>query len=290
MTVPDGNKTPLGAEPQKRQRFETVKKLYDWYDKVDTWRERIDILISLIKANTVATASTVTAGAVATAGVVVVANPQLIEAWFPPAPPPTEIAQPVKSAAVEPLKVEVTTLRWGEAVVFPISGVDLAGRRAAFDVAVLPKTYTWARKDDKHLARDGVMLADAEVQALFSEDFRAGISRSADVIGVGVASQEGDVVEESGRAARRALTAGQWLAAVRGAGAIVWQLNLGQYKGTCASADKGDTSWQRPVIMVGVREKDEGVNLGEALGDAMKGKSNLPSRDCYSNFSMERRR
>lgn len=285
MTMPTGD----NSAPQKPERFRMVKRIYDWYDKVDTWRERIDLLVTLIKANTVATASTVTAGAVATTAVVVAANPQLIETWFPPAPPPAEIVEPVKSAAVEPAKVEVTTQRWGEAVVFPINGVDLQGRKAAFDVAVLPKEYTWARKDDKHLARDGRTLADAEVQALFSADFRTGIGRSADVIGVGVASQEGDVVEESSRASRRALTAGGWLAKARGKGAVVWQLNLGQYKGTCASADKGDTSWQRPVIMVGVREKDEGVNLGEALGDAMTGKSNLPSRDCYSNFTMERR-
>ncbi|MDZ4790798.1 MAG: hypothetical protein SGJ17_06235 [Hyphomicrobiales bacterium] len=285
MSTQDGD----NAAP-KKERFGTVKRVYDWYDKVDTWRERIDLLVTLIKANTVATASTVTAGVVVTTGAVVVAtNPRLIDEWFPPAPPPVAIVEPVKSAAVEPPKVEVTTQRWGEAVVFPINGVDAGGRRAAFDVAVLPKEYTWARKDDKHLARDGRTLADAEVQALFSDDFRTGIGRSADVIGVGVASQEGDVVEESGRAARRALTAGGWLATARGEGALVWQLNLGQYKGTCASADKGDTSWQRPVIMVGVREKDEGVNLGEALGDAMTGKSNLPSRDCYSNFTMERR-
>jgi hypothetical protein len=277
-------------QPEKKDRFRTVKRIYDWYDKVDTWRERIDLLVGFFKANTVATASTVTAGAaVTTTAVVVAVNPQIIEEWFPPKPAPVEIYRPVETAAVEPPKVEVTTVRWGEAVVFPISGVDAAGRRAAFEVAVLPKEYTWARKDDKHLAKDGRTLNDLEVQALFADDFRAGIAKSGDVIGVGVASQEGDVTEEAGRAARRASTAGTWLSAARGDGAAIWELNLGQYKGSCASADRADTSWQRPVIMIGVRDKDDGVNLAEALGDAMKGKSNLPSRECYSNFEMQRR-
>lgn len=288
MATPDA---PMQPAP-KRGRFDAAKRLYDWYDKFDTWRERIDFAIGFFKANAAATASTAAAGAVATAGVVVVANPQLIETWFPPKQP-VEIVQPdTPPKAAEPpvqqAKVEVTTERWGEALVFPVNGADAAGKRASFDVAVLPKAFTWARKDDAHLAHDGKMLTDAQVQErVFTDDFRAGLGRSRDVIGVGVASQEGDVTEETGRAARRAKTSGEWLA--KGTGAGVWLLNLGQYKGSCATADKGDTSWQRPVIMIGVRGQDEGVNLAQALGDAISGKSNLPSRDCYSNFEMKRR-
>ena len=38
--------------------------------------------------------------------------------------------------------------------------------------------------------------------------------------------------------------------------------------------------------MIGVRAQDAGVNLKEALADAMTGKTNLPSTDCYSRFDL----
>jgi hypothetical protein len=40
--------------------------------------------------------------------------------------------------------------------------------------------------------------------------------------------------------------------------------------------------------MIGIREQEDGVDLGQALANAMEGKSNLPSRDCYSNFDLTR--
>jgi hypothetical protein len=42
--------------------------------------------------------------------------------------------------------------------------------------------------------------------------------------------------------------------------------------------------------MIGIREQAPGVDLGEALGNAMAGKSNLPDRGCYSNFELARYR
>ncbi|NJM34249.1 MAG: hypothetical protein HC850_05515 [Rhodomicrobium sp.] len=69
----------------------------------------------------------------------------------------------------------------------------------------------------------------------------------------------------------------------------VWALNLGQFRATCkASTEAADTGWQRPLILVGIRSQEEGVNLAEAFGDAISGKSNLPSRDCYTNFDLAR--
>ncbi|MDX2263775.1 MAG: hypothetical protein NW215_02225 [Hyphomicrobiales bacterium] len=271
-------------QPRKRSIF---RRIYDWYDTVDTWRERIDILIGLFKANTVAAGSAATVGVAATAGVVAVAvNPDLIN--FRTETPPPAVERPIETVAAVAPKVEVKTIRWGKAVVFPVSGVDGKGRRASFNVAVLPKEYTWARKDDQHLARDGRILTDNEIMELFAEDFRNGLAPSGEVIAVGVASQEGDVAEESARAARRSAKAGEWLMRAARDGAVVWRLNLGQYKGKCADADRGDTSWQRPVIMIGVAEAEAGVVLSEALSQAIEGKSNLPSRACYSNFELSR--
>jgi hypothetical protein len=73
--------------------------------------------------------------------------------------------------------------------------------------------------------------------------------------------------------------------------APIWMLNLGQFKGGCKAAATGDsTARQRPLILVGVRSAEDGVNLGEAFADAMSDKTNLPSRDCYTSFNLTRYR
>lgn len=107
------------------------------------------------------------------------------------------------------------------------------------------------------------------------------------MIAVGVASQEGQLEEEAERARQRAVTAAGWLSAAVPAEKGIWTLNLGQFKGACKAAEGATgTGWQRPLIIVGIREQEDGVNLTEAFGDAISGKSNLPSRDCYTNFDL----
>jgi hypothetical protein len=125
---------------------------------------------------------------------------------------------------------------------------------------------------------------------IFVPEFLEGLNRSQAVMAVGVASQEGDVVEEAGRAQRRAQTAASWLEQVLPATSSIFTLNLGQYKGSCAVGETADTAWQRPVLMIGIRQQEPGVDLGEALGNAMAGKSNLPDRSCYSHFQLTRLR
>ena len=122
---------------------------------------------------------------------------------------------------------------------------------------------------------------------MFTPELRSGLERSAQVIAVGVASQEGQLEEEAERARQRASTAAGWLAKAVPADKMIWTLNLGQFKGSCKAAEGATgTGWQRPLIIVGVREQEDGVNLTEAFADAISGKSNLPSRDCYTNFDL----
>ncbi len=64
-------------------------------------------------------------------------------------------------------------------------------------------------------------------------------------------------------------------------------MTLGQYKG-CKQQEDKDSSFDRPVIFAGVRSKQGGANLQEALADAINGHDNLPGRDCYSRFDMEK--
>jgi hypothetical protein len=47
-------------------------------------------------------------------------------------------------------------------------------------------------------------------------------------------------------------------------------------------------SWQRPFIVIAVKETAPGTNVGEALTDAMSGKEKLPSPKSYSVFALTR--
>ena len=260
--------------------------LYRWYDRYDSWSGRWDWLMGFIRANTAASVATIGAAAVAVTGAVVMTNRDLRNGWSPPTP----IEKPV-AAIAEQLKtdVKVRTQRWGSSVVFPIEGKDLARKRAAFEVAVLPADLAWARKSSTALVQGGTQIPENEAAArIFSAELRDGLSRSTEVIAVGLASQEGQRAEETERARRRAASAAGWLSTAVD-GIPIWTLNLGQFRGTCkATTEAADTGWQRPVIIVGVRSQEQGVNLTEAFADAISGKSNLPSRDCYTNFDLAR--
>ena len=203
----------------------------------------------------------------------------------PPAPAPVVAETPPPAPAPE---ITVQTQQWGFSVVFPIEGRDAAQKRAAFDVAVLPTDLSWARGSSSILTQADAEIPEPETaDRVFTPELRSGLDRSAQVIAVGVASQEGQLEEESERARQRAATAAGWLSKAVPAEKGIWTLNLGQFKGTCkASEGATGTGWQRPLIIVGIREQEEGVNLIEAFGDAISGKSNLPSRDCYTNFDL----
>ena len=208
---------------------------------------------------------------------------QKVAAPLPPMPTP---ARAVAEAPAP--EVTVQTQQWGSSVVFPIEGRDAAQKRAAFDVAVLPTDLAWARKSASNLTQGDVEIPEPETaDRVFTPELRSGLERSSQVIAVGVASQEGQAEEEAERAKQRAMTAAGWLSKAVPAEKGIWMLNLGQFKGACKAAGGATgTGWQRPLIIVGIREQENGVNLTEAFGDAINGKSNLPSRDCYTNFDL----
>ena len=66
----------------------------------------------------------------------------------------------------------------------------------------------------------------------------------------------------------------------------IWSLNLGQYREPCKDCETGGTNWQRPFMVIAVKELEQNTNLGEALSDAMTGQSKLPSPKSYSAFEL----
>jgi hypothetical protein len=174
------------------------------------------------------------------------------------------------------------------AFVFRIDGKDQQGRKAAFDFIVLGDEYTWVKSSTAELvSKDEKVVPDAEVASrVFAPRIRESLSRTTDLIAVGLASQEGERAQEEERAKARSETVAGWMQALNNPGIPLWVLTLGQYNRACKSQEDADTSFERPLILVGVRSKDNGTNLQEALADAISGHDNLPSRECYSRFDM----
>jgi hypothetical protein len=177
--------------------------------------------------------------------------------------------------------------RWNDrTLVFPIEGTDRQGRRAVFDIVVLTKNYGWVRGSTTELARDDRVLSPAEIQAeVLAPQLRQGLGSALGLIAVGLASQEGDVAREEQRGGMRAIRTAQWIRDALGERIPMWTLNLGRYVDPCADCEDTDTSWQRPFIVIAVRQADENAHISEALADAMSGAINLPSPARYSAFA-----
>ena len=80
----------------------------------------------------------------------------------------------------------------------------------------------------------------------------------------------------------------EWIKKVSKPDLALWTLTLGQYDKACKHQEDADSSFERPVIFAGVRSKVGDTNLQEALADAISGHDNLPSRECYSRFDLEK--
>jgi hypothetical protein len=177
--------------------------------------------------------------------------------------------------------------RWNDrTLVFPIEGTDRQGRRAAFDVVVLTKNYGWVRGSTSELARDDRKLSAQEIQQdVLAPQLRQGLGSARGLIAVGMASQEGDVAREEQRGGLRAVRTAQWVEEALGERIPMWTLNLGRYMDPCTDCEDADTSWQRPFIVIAVRDADDGAHISEALADAMAGTTNLPAPSRYSAFA-----
>lgn len=177
--------------------------------------------------------------------------------------------------------------RWNErTLVFPIEGADRAGRRALFDVVVLTKNYGWVRGSTTELEKDDQRLSPQEIQdEVLAPQLREGLGTARGLIAVGLASQEGEVEREEQRGGLRAIRTAQWVQEALGERIPMWTLNLGRYVDPCTDCEDSDTSWQRPFIVIAVRQVDDGTHISEALADAMSDTTNLPAPSRYSAFA-----
>jgi hypothetical protein len=184
----------------------------------------------------------------------------------------------------------IVATRWNDrTLAFPIEGRDHAGRQALFDVVVLTKNYGWVRGSTTELERGDVRLTPADIEnEVLAPQLRQGLASAQELIAVGLASVEGNVAREEQRGGLRALRIAEWVRNAVGPSMPMMTLNLGRYIELCSDCETDDTSWQRPFIVIAIKRRDPGTDLGEALRDAMSDKLNLPSPDRYSAFALAR--
>jgi hypothetical protein len=175
-----------------------------------------------------------------------------------------------------------------EAVVYSVRGRDKAGRWAEFDVIVLARDFYWVKGSTELMERAGAKLdGEAFKRTLTEKELGARVAMAADLIAVGLASAEGERATEEARAAERGRRIGTWLKEATGGRKTVWTLNLGQYQQAATPAVE-ETDWQRPILLIGLRSAQAGVEVGEALAFAMNATPNLPKTARYTRFDLQK--
>ncbi|PZO40863.1 MAG: hypothetical protein DCF19_11180 [Pseudanabaena frigida] len=179
----------------------------------------------------------------------------------------------------DPDKLEKWIRKFGDwFVIEKIEGKDENGNKATFEFYTLfgvNNDYGWEFGSWERI-QDGIknQSIDAE-KFLFSKLNQAGmkqrIENSSDIISVGVASCEGSQREEERRAENRAKIIRRSVESIanttRGELSL---LLLGQYDdNSCSAKSPNDTLPQRSIIIIGVVQKDQNVNLKQAVRSAM---------------------
>ncbi len=201
-----------------------------------------------------------------------------------------DVAQPKPEAKPVALpKMPAEKAKVENAVVFRIDGKDKQGKAAAFDFIILSNDYAWASGSANRVTANGKLVPEADAaNRILAPKVREALAGASDLIAVGLASKDGVRSEEEARALARSKTVAGWITKAAKPETGLWALTLGQYQKACKLQDDKDLSFERPVLFVGVRSKAEGANLQEALANALGGHDNLPSRDCYSRFDIEK--
>ncbi|KWT64208.1 hypothetical protein [Hyphomicrobium sulfonivorans] len=267
-----GAATAIATQDEKRRKgfFGWLWRGYRTYDRGAGWFDRIGWLLGLLKTNAAVSVLVLGTGAAVTYNM----RHDIFQWW-----------NGLETASLP--DVRQTT----NSTVFAIDGHDKAGRRGSFDVVVLNKSFLWVVGSSDALEKDGQIIPRHQTaSAVLDDEVRAALADTREVIAVGTASQEGNAADETARAQLRAQRAAQLVVNAVPSNVPIWTLNLGQYRDPCTDCESGGTSWQRPFIVIGVKNAEPETNIGEALADAMTGRDRLPSPTSYSTFNLQRYR
>jgi eukaryotic-like serine/threonine-protein kinase len=175
--------------------------------------------------------------------------------------------------------------RKGKVDYFPyVEGADSQGRTAEFSIAVLSVEYKWQLGSTSQIRYgDQSITLDTLKTNLEQEGIRRIMDNPNEIISVGTASCEGDAATEEIRASQRAQQIQLVVKKLFGRTSSVQGyrlLNLGQFRRSGCSANQDLTSYQRSVIIIGVKKQTPGVILDEALRDRLEKKP-------FADFKLE---
>jgi hypothetical protein len=166
----------------------------------------------------------------------------------------------------EPIKV-------GDSLVYEYLQVsDKSGKKASINVVLLSSKYRWKIKqddilqdsdDDKKSIKIDQLSRNLQKDGVYEEiKSNEGISR---IISIGTASCEGSIKDEEKRAKKRALATNEFVVQKIFAVGQYSFINLGKFKKDDCNPSPEKTSWQRALIILGVGQEEEGVNITEAV-------------------------
>lgn len=172
-----------------------------------------------------------------------------------------------------------------------VSGVDKTGKTATYRIVLLSAEYFWKYGSTAAVVNSEGMEVPLE-QKLIGNGVANLVNRSSDLIAVGTASCVGGTDEEEYRAFDRARNLAAWLRQVPLSDGVerIYQLNLGQYNEPCGYGPRERE--QRMVLVIGVTEKQQGVDVRESFRDALEKAARGPLRrldlTAYTNWPADR--
>ncbi len=214
---------------------------------VNNWRQKVIVSAAIL--------------ATATTGLGVYTNRQRIECQLgsynqlcPLALPPLKLQSPQKI---------------GNVLYYPyLSAKDSQGKSAEINMAVLSDRYEWQLASDNQVKLKG-QTKSLPISILKQELEKQGIFKIMDnpnrIIALGTASCEGTALTEEARAMSRAKTIQDQIVKQLFQVKEYPLLNLGQFKRDNCQRDAKGTSFQRSLVIVGMRKETEGLEVKSAL-------------------------
>lgn len=156
---------------------------------------------------------------------------------------------------------------WGESR--PVSGADDQGRDAKFRLYVLHDRYSWTLGSSTQIEDDGVPVKFAEV--LNTPQFFERFCSAKAALALGAASHEGPTAPNHRLAKARGDIVAASLAGFRddcteGRIPLIYAITLGEHQN---SRIQGNTAPQRRVVIIAAEEMTVGVDLEQALQNAL---------------------
>lgn len=172
-------------------------------------------------------------------------------------------------------------------------GKDSQGNIAEFNIAVLSVEYKWLSGSNFQVKyHDRVISLDLLKLNLEQDGIQNIMENPSEIISVGTASCQGKIAVEQRRAlerSRQIQILAKKLFNNRSSVKSYRLLNLGKLQRSDCQPNQDSTTYQRSMIIIGVRKKSAGVILDEALRDRLKNKPFADFRlEDYSLGSVEK--